>query len=174
MDTLQVPRKTASESKTAAKGPAAVKTIPEAEPSRSIAVPWLVAALVVMTAAFAVLALLTFVPRFRPTDPVRLVDQTVATWDSGPPSDLSALYARDAVLVHADGTKISGIGAIVADAKSVGRGFMMTRTGDVSVSADGTYAAATYRYAGAGRGSGLLVLKIEDGKVVRQWSYDLP
>ena len=174
MDTLQDATKNSSASKTPAKSPAAVKTIPQAEPEGSGTPMWLVLALMVTTAALAVLAILTIVPRLRPTEPVRLMDQAVAAWDSGAPADFSALYARDAVVVHADGTKVTGLGAIVADAKAAGKAFTMTRTGDVSATNSGTYASAVYRYSGAGRGTGLLVLQIEGGKITQQWSYDLP
>ena len=136
--------------------------------------PWLVAGLMVMTAAFLVLAILTVLPRLRPSEPVRLLDQTMATWDSGTPSSFAAIYARDAVVVHADGTKVTGLAEIVADAKAAGADFTMVRTGDVSVTHSGSYAAATYRYTGAGRGSGLLVIQIVDGEITHQWSYALP
>jgi hypothetical protein len=157
-----------------AKGPAAVKQIPQAESSPPRSMPWLVAGLMVMTAAFLVLAILTIVPRLRPSAPVRLMDQAVATWDSGTPSEFAATYARDAVVVHADGTKVTGLQGIIADAKAAGPDFTMVRTGDVSVTHSGSYVAAVYRYTGAGRGSGLLVLQIADGKITQQWSYDLP
>jgi len=157
-----------------AKGPTAVKQIPQADPPRPRSMPWLVAGLMITTAALMVVAILTFVPRLRPSEPVRLMDQAVATWDSGTPSDFAATYARDAVVVHADGTKVTGLPAILADAKALGQDFTMVRTGDISVTHSGTYAAAVYRFTGAGRGSGLLVVKIADGKIAQQWSYDLP
>jgi len=121
-----------------------------------------------------VLAILTFVPRLRPSEPVRLTDAAVSAWDAGVPETFSAVYARDAVVVHADGTKVSGLSAIVADARSLGRDFAIVRTGDVSVTPNGQYASATYRYNGAGHGVGVLVLQLEGGKVVRQWEYGLP
>jgi hypothetical protein len=158
----------------ATRGPATVTRVPEATQPGAGSTPWLVAGLMVTTAAFAVLAILTFAPRLRPSEPVRLTDEAVSAWDSGAPSAFSTVYSRDAVVVHADGTKVSGLGAIVADAKSLGRDFTISRTGDVSVTPNGLYATATYRYAGAGHGVGVLVLQIEGGKVVRQWEYGLP
>lgn len=169
METL---RKGSTEAATAP--PVAVKQIPQAEPPHPRSMPWLVAGLMVMTAAFLVLAILTVLPRLRPSEPVRLLDQTMATWDSGTPSSFAAIYARDAVVVHADGTKVTGLAEIVADAKAAGADFTMVRTGDVSVTHSGSYAAATFRYTGAGRGSGLLVIQIVDGKITHQWSYALP
>jgi hypothetical protein len=158
----------------AARGPATVTRVPEAAQPSARSTPWLVAGLMVMTAAFVVLAILTFVPRLRPSEPVRLTDAAVSAWDTGTPSALSTVYARDALVVHADGTKVSGLAAIVADAKSLGRDFTIVRTGDVSVTPNGLYATATYRYAGAGHGVGVLVLQFDGGKVVRQWEYGLP
>ena len=171
METL---REEPAKGQTPAKAPAAVKQIPQAEPPRPRSMPWLVAGLMVMTAAFLVLAILNIVPRLRPSEPVRLMDKAVATWDSGTPSDFAATYARDAVVVHADGTKVTGLPAILADAKALGQDFTMVRTGDISVTHSGSYAAAVYRFTGAGRGSGLLVVRIADGKIAQQWSYDLP
>jgi len=153
---------------------ATVTRVPEAAQPSSRSTPWLIAGLMVMTAAFAVLAILTFVPRLRPSEPVRLTDAAVSAWDAGAPDAFSAVYSRDAVVVHADGTKVSGLSAIVADAKSLGRDFSIVRTGDVSVTPNGLYATATYRYNGAGHGVGVLVLQLEGGKVVRQWEYGLP
>jgi SnoaL-like domain len=158
----------------AARKPATVTRVPEAARPSSRSTPWLVAGLMITTAAFAVLAILTFVPRLRPSEPVRLTDAAVSAWDSGAPSAFSAVYSRDAVVVHADGTKVTGLGAIVGDARSLGRDFTIVRTGDVSVTPNGTYATATYRYTGAGHGTGVLVLQFDGGKVVRQWEYGLP
>ena len=157
-----------------ARGPATVTRVPEAAQPGARSTPWLVAGLMVMTAAFLVLAILTFVPRLRPSEPVRLTDAAVSAWDTGTPAAFSAVYARDAAVVHADGREVSGLRAIVADASSLGRDFAIVRTGDVSVTPNGTYATATYRYSGAGHGVGVLVLRFEDGKVVRQWEYGLP
>jgi len=157
-----------------ARGPATVTRVPEAAQRGARSTPWLVAGVMITTAAFAVLAILTFVPRLRPSEPVRLTDATVSAWDTGTPSGFSTIYSREATVIHADGTKVHGLGAIVADASSLGRDFSIVRTGDVSVTPNGRYATATYRYSGAGHGVGVLVLQIEGGKVVRQWEYGLP
>jgi hypothetical protein len=156
------------------RGRATVTRVPEAAQPNARSTPWLVAGLMVMTAAFLVLAILTFVPRLRPSEAVRLTDAAVSAWDTGAPAAFSTVYARDAAVVHADGTEVSGLRAIVADATSLGRDFTIVRTGDVSVTPNGMYATATYRYAGAGHGVGVLVLRIEGGKIVRQWEYELP
>jgi hypothetical protein len=158
----------------AARGPATVTRVPEAAQRGARATPWLVAGVMITTAAFVVLAILTFVPRLRPSEPVRLTDAAVSAWDTGAPPAFSTVYSRDAAVIHADGTKVHGLGAIVADASSLGRDFTIVRTGDVSVTPNGRYATATYRYSGAGHGVGVLVLQIEAGKVVRQWEYGLP
>jgi hypothetical protein len=173
METLrEEPAKTANAPAT--RKPASVTRVPEAGQSGTNSTTWLVVGLMLTTAACLVLAIVTLVPRLRPSESVRVTDAAVSAWDTGTPSAFSEVYARDAVVVHADGTKVSGLAAIIADARALGRNFTIVRTGDVSVTSSGLYSASTYRFAGAGRGAGVLVLRIEDGKVVRQWEYQLP
>lgn len=49
--------------------------------------------------------------------------------------------------------------------------FTMTESGRISLSPDGTSAAAGYRFAGDGRGTGIYVIQASGGKVTRQWDY---
>jgi hypothetical protein len=158
----------------AARGPAAVKAVPKDEAPAPHASPWLVIGLMITSAACVIMAVLTVLPRLRPSEPVKLMDAAVSAWDSGTPADFSAAYSKNAVVVHSDGTKVAGLGAIVADAKSLGQDFSIVRTGDVSVTPSGLFATSTYRFAGAGRGAGVLVLEFAGGKVVKQWEYALP
>jgi hypothetical protein len=149
-----------------------VTRIPEAEPTRRGSVPWLVGALVIMIVWFVALAGLTFYQRYVKSDVERLAAEVPVAWDAAGPAALSGVYDRNAVLVDADGTKAIGVKAIIAAAKDRGPTFTMTQVGDVAVAPDGSYATIAYRYAGHGRGSGIAVVKILDGKIIRQWNFE--
>ena len=152
-------------------GPEPVERIPESKPRRSRWVPVLAAALAVRTVAFLGLAAVTLRPRLRPTGSERLVRDVAAAWDAGSPAALAQVYARDAVIVRPDGSKLVGIKAIVAAAHARGQDFTMTESGPISLSPDGTSAAAGYRFAGDGRGTGIYVIRVSGGKVTRQWDF---
>jgi hypothetical protein len=149
-----------------------IETIPEAAPRRPRSMPWLIGALVVMTLAFLALAASTAYQRYHRTPAAHLAQNAAAAWDTAGPSALGDVYARNAVVVHADGTKIVGIKAIIADARTRGPAFTMTQVGEINTSPNGALAAFTYRYSGHGRGSGIAVLKIARGKIVRQWNFE--
>jgi hypothetical protein len=152
--------------------PAVIETIPKASTKRPRSIPWLIGALVAMTLAFLALAAFTGYQRYHRTSAANLAQHAAAAWDTARPSALTDVYARNAVVVHADGTKIAGIKAIVADARARGPAFTMTQVGDISTSPNGALAAFTYRYSDHGRGSGIAVLKIARGKIVRQWNFE--
>ena len=149
-----------------------IKTIPDAAPGLSRAVPWLIAVIAVLTIAVVALAAVIVVPRYRVTAGERLAQRTVEAWGSPNAAGLSALYAKDAVIVRADGTKAVGIDEIVADAKALRPGYTLTQAGGVTTSPDGSFVAVPYRFSGDGRGGGVIVIKVSDGTIARQWTFE--
>ncbi|MGZ8512839.1 MAG: DUF4440 domain-containing protein [Actinomycetota bacterium] len=149
-----------------------IKTIPEAGPALSGAVPWLIAAIVALAAVSVALAAVIVVPRYRVSEGERLAQDTVQAWDSSSAASLSELYARDAVIERVDGTKAVGIDEIVADAKALRPSYTLTQAGDVTTSPDGSFAVVPYRYSGNGRGGGIMLIKVSDGTIARQWTFE--
>ncbi len=149
-----------------------VARIPDAGPKRPRSMPWLVGALVIMTLGFLALAGLTFYQHHARTDAERLAAEVATAWGSAAPAGLGGVYDRHAVLIDAQGTRSTGIKSIVAAAKDRGPNFTMTQLGDVASTPDGAFATFAYRFAGDGRGSGMAVMKIDAGKVVRQWNFE--
>ena len=73
---------------------------------------------------------------------------------------------------RADGTRIVGIKAIVADARGKGPAFTLAQVGDITTTPNGAFTTFAYRYTGHGRGSGIAVVKIASGKIIRQWNFE--
>lgn len=159
--------------------PTTIKTIPEAAeptspaaPAGSGAVGWTAVALVVMTLAFLTLAGWTAYQRYWNVNAsAKLAGKVAPAWDAASPASLNGLYAKKAVLVLADGTSVTGSKAIIATARALGPKYTMTRT-DIAATPDGAYATLLYHYAGKGSGQGVAVLRINGGKIVRQWNYE--
>jgi hypothetical protein len=152
---------------------AVVKNIPKAAPKRPRFSPrLLIGALLVMTLAFLALAGWTVFHGNQQTQAEDLAQNAASAWGKAGPSALTDAYARNAVVVQADGTKVVGIKAIAADAKSRGRAYTMTQVGDIASTPDGAFTTFAYHYSGDGRGSGVAVLKIARGKIVRQWNFE--
>jgi len=151
---------------------ATVKRIPEAAPERLRSTPWLVGALVIMSAAFLALAGLTLYQRYAKTDAERLAADVTTAWDAAKPAALTAAYDREAVLIEADGTKVVGIKAIIAAAQARGPKYSVMNVGSIAATSGGPYAMTAYRFAGDGRGSGISVIKVADGKIIRQWNFE--
>jgi hypothetical protein len=158
-----------------------VRTIPEAAPRKtqepehsggSGAEMWLMGALVLVTLAFFGLAGWTVYQRHHRTTADVLAGSTASAWNAATPAAMSDVYARRAVLTTADGTKVTGRKAILASAKALGPKFTMTQAGAVGTTPDGVLLTFPYTYAGHGRGSGVAVVKIVRGKIVRQWNFE--
>ena len=154
------------------KSPAVVKKIPEAQPARPSSTPYLINALAIVTLAFLMLAGWTVYKHYSKTPAERVAQEVAPTWDTATPGGLNSLYARQAVLIQADGTKVVGSKAIIAAAKSLGPSYTMTQAAGVAATPDGSYATLVYRYAGKGSGEGVAVIQISGGKIVRQWNYE--
>lgn len=154
------------------RGAAVVERIPETGQERPRSSPYLIGALVIMTLAFSSLAGWTVHQRYSKTAAERLAQNIVPAWDTATPADLSSLYARKAVLIQADGTRVVGSKAIIAAAKALGPAYAMTQAADTAATPDGSYATLVYRYEGKGRGEGIAVIEISGGKIVRQWNYE--
>jgi hypothetical protein len=151
---------------------AAVKTIPEAAPTPPRWVPWLIVALAITTVGSLALAGWVVFDPFGEDEARGLADDAAVAWDTAGPTRLRAVYDPRAVVVDTDGSKIVGIDAIVAATRDRGATFTLTKVGDVATTSDGIWAAVPYRYAGNGRGSGISVIRISDGKIVRQWNFE--
>ena len=151
--------------------PAIVETIPEAEPAPARSSPWLIFSLVVMIVAFLALVGWTAYQRYVPTPSERIAQDTAAAWSNARPADLANVYARGAVVVEADGTRLSGIQQIVAAAKQHGAQFSMAQVDDIAGTADGSLVTMSYQPAG-GRATGVAVLEIANGKVIQQWNFE--
>ena len=149
-----------------------IETIPEAGPEQPRAMPWLIGALIFTTVAFLALAGWTAYQRYHRTSALHLAQRAAAAWDTAGPGALTDVYAPDAVVVEADGTRVVGIKAIVADARGKGPAFSLTQVGDITTTPDGAFTTFAYRYTGHGRGSGIAVVKIASGKIVRQWNFE--
>jgi len=157
------------------KVPAPIEKIsaPQAAPAeRSGSSPWVIGALVVMTLAFVALGSWTVYQRFQKNDAEGLAQGAVAAWDSAKPGALAQVYDPAAVLVDATGTKIVGLDAIAAAVANRGPDFTVTQVGGVTTTSDGTYATTSYRFSGDGQGVGISVIKVEGGKIVRQWTFE--
>jgi hypothetical protein len=142
------------------------------EPERTGAEPWLMGALVLVTIAFLVLAGWTIYQRRQVTPAERLAGTTAAAWDVATPAALAGVYAGRAVLVRSDGTRVVGRKAIVASVQALGPRFTMKQVGAVGTTPDGAFVTFPYTYAGHGSGSGVAVVKVVRGKIVRQWNYE--
>jgi hypothetical protein len=158
-----------------------VRTIPDAAPRRtpepehhgaSGAEVWLMGALVFVTLAFFALAGWTVYQRHHRTPTEQLAGSTASAWDAATPAAMSGVYARRAVLTTADGSRVVGRKAILASAKALGPKFTMTQVGAIGTTPDGVLMTFPYTYAGHGRGSGVAVVKIVRGKIVRQWNFE--
>jgi hypothetical protein len=153
------------------KAPPNVKTIPEAKAERPRSTPWLIAALAIVTVGFLALATLAILDRYSVSEAERVARDAIVAWDTAGPTRLTEAYDPRAVVVAADGAKLVGIDEIVAEVRDQGPTFTMIQDGDISTTADGVYATIPYRFAGHGRGSGISVIKIADGRVIRQWNF---
>jgi hypothetical protein len=149
-----------------------VKTIPEAPPERSRWVPWLVVALAITTVASLALAAMTLFDPFGKDEASDIAGDAAMAWDTAGLTRLRTVYDPQAIIIDVDGSRIVGIDAIVADTRNRGKRFTLTQAGEIASTADGFWAAVPYRYAGDGRGSGISVIKIADGKIVRQWNFE--
>lgn len=145
---------------------------PEATPGQPNAMPWLIGALIFTTLAFLALAGWTAYQRYHRTAAEHVVQNAVTAWDAAAPAALADAYAPDAVVVEADGTRAVGIKAIVADARGKGPAFSLTQVGYIDTTPDGAFTTFAYRYAGHGRGSGIAVVKIASGRIIRQWNFE--
>jgi hypothetical protein len=151
---------------------AVVPTIAIPEEDRSRANPWLIGGLIGMTLAFLALAGWTAYQRFHRSEASRTATSAVAAWDSGRPAAFADVYDPNAVLVDPAGNSIVGTDAIAAAVRGRGQDFSVSPVGGISVTPDGTYATMSYRYTGDGRGVGIAVMEITDGKIVRQWNFE--
>ena len=154
------------------KAPTPIEKIPEPQPAPRGSSPWLIAGLVVMTVAFLALGGWTVYQRLQKSDAEGLAQTAVAAWDSGRPAALADVYDPAAVLVDANGTKIVGIDAIAAAVADRGPAFTVAQVGGVTTTSDGTYATTSYRFSGDGQGIGISVIKVDGGKIVRQWTFE--
>ena len=104
------------------KAPTPIEKIPAPEPTkRAGSSPWVIGALVVMTAAFLALGGWTMYQRLQKSDAEGLAQSAVAAWDSAKPGALAQVYDSSAVLVDANGNKIVGLDAIAAAVAIAGR-----------------------------------------------------
>jgi hypothetical protein len=147
---------------------------PSPEPAPTSGTPWLVGVLIGVTVALLALAGWTVYQRYQRGHAEDLARGAIAAWDSAKPSDFAAVYDPNAVVFASDGTKITGLDKIEAAVGDLGPKFSMNETGGITVNGDGSYATAAYRYAGNVRGTGVTIMQISDGKIVRQWNYDVP
>ena len=154
------------------KVPAPIEQIPEATPKGSRATPWLAAALIGVSLALLALGGWTLYQRSTKSSAEGLAQDAVAAWDSAKPAALADVYDPAAVLVDANGTKIVGVDAIAAALADRGAAFTVTQVGGTTTTSDGTYATTSYRFSGDGQGVGISVIKIADGAIVRQWTFE--
>jgi len=139
---------------------------------RSRANPWLIGGLVGMTLAFLTLAGWTTYQRFQRGEATRLATSALHAWDSPKPAAFADVYDANAVVVGPDGANIAGISAIASTARDRGPNFALTPFGDMSVSDDGAFVTASYRFTGNGHGVGVSMMEIANGKIIRQWNYE--
>ena len=125
-----------------------------------------------MTLAVFALGGWTLYQRLEKRDAERLAQGAVAAWDSGRPAAFADVYDHSAVLVDADGTRIVGLDAIAAAVADRGPTFTVSQVGGVTTTSDGSYATTSYRFAGDGQGIGVSMIKVDGGKIVRQWIYE--
>ena len=155
------------------KSPAPIEKVPASAPqARAASSPWLVGGLIGITVAFLALGGWTVYQRFQKNAAEGLAQNAVAAWDSGRPAAFSDVYDPAAVLVDANGARIAGMDAIVAAVAARGPDFTVTQVGGVTTTSDGTYATTSYRFSGDGQGVGISVMKIDGGKIVRQWTFE--
>ena len=154
------------------KAPAPIEKIPPPERVAARPSPWLIGGLVVTTLAVFALGGWTLYQRLEKRDAERLAQGAVAAWDSGKPAALADVYDPSAVLVDADGTKIVGLDAITAAVADRGAAFTVAQVGGVTTTSDGAYATTSYRFAGDGRGIGISMIKVDGGRIVRQWIFE--
>ncbi len=154
------------------KPPAPVERVPSPDRTTARSSPWLVGGLVVMTLAVFALGGWTLYQRLEKRDAERLAQGAVAAWDSGRPAALADVYDPAAVLVDADGTRIAGLDAIAAAVADRGPTFTVTQVGGVTTTSDGSYATTSYRFTGDGQGVGVSMIKVDGGKIVRQWIFE--
>lgn len=142
------------------------------EPVRAGTTPWMLGALIGVTVALLALAGWTIYQRYQRGRAEHLASAAIAAWDSAKPLAFVDVYDPKAVVIASDGTSFEGLGAIEAAANARGPSFSIAQTGGIAVNGDGSYATVSYRFAGDGKGTGVTILQIRDGKVVRQWNYD--
>ena len=133
---------------------------------------WVIGALVVLMLAVVVLGSWTLYERAKKSDAEGLAQHAVAAWDSAKPGELAQVYDPSAVLVDASGTKIVGIDAIATAIADRGPDFAVTQVGGVTTTSDGSYATTSYRFGGDGQGIGISVIKVDGGKIIRQWAFE--
>ena len=141
-------------------------------PARSGTSPWVIGALVGVTVALIAVTGWTVYQRYQRERAENLARGAIAAWDAGKPSAFANVYDPKAVVFAADGTRLDGLRAIEDAAAARGQNFSIAPTGGLSVNGDGSYVTASYRYSGHGHGTGVTMLQIANGKVIRQWSYD--
>jgi hypothetical protein len=134
--------------------------------------PWLIGALVGVTIAFLALAGWTVYQRYMPSPSERIAQNAAAAWDGASPAALATVYSRGAVVVQADGTRLNGIHAIIQAAKGNGSGFSMSQIGQLAGSRDGSLVMLSYAPAGTNQVTGIALLEVENGKIIRQWNFE--
>ena len=136
---------------------------------------WLVA---VVGLAAALVALGTWVLVDRYTGPehdaTTLIDDVAAAWSAGDSLAVTPLYTADAVLVSARGDSYAGPRSItfaVEDAAAAG--MQLERIAPVTTEGDFATTFVSYTDEAGGYGTLLTVFQLDEGKVARQWDFEL-
>lgn len=130
----------------------------------------------VLAAALVALGAWMIVDRYTgpEADATALIDDVSAAWNGGDVAAIQDVYTTDAIVVSAWGsqmTRMSGILDSLATAQNIG--LQVERIAPVTVEDD--YASTFFSYSTTGGEEGTLttVFQMQDGKIVRQWDFEL-
>jgi hypothetical protein len=128
----------------------------------------------VLAAALVALGAWVIVDRYTGPeyDAAATIDDLASAWSNGDEAALRSLYAPNAVQVTGGGT-LTGVGEIVGQApQAAASDFTVERIAPVTT--EGEFATTYLRYSyGAGeQGTVLDTYQIQDGKIVRHWSFE--
>jgi hypothetical protein len=147
------------------------ETLREATPERPRSSPWLIGALVGVTLALVTLSGWTVYQRVMPSPSERIAQTTASAWDGAKASAFTDVYARNALIVGTDGRRLSGIQQIVDAAKADRPAFAMSSVGQIAGTAEGSLVMLSYAPGGSGQVTGVALLEVENGKIIRQWNF---
>jgi hypothetical protein len=133
---------------------------------------WLLAIALIALVGLGSLAIWTVIDRFAEPDGEVVLQDLTSVWNGTEGIAIDAVYAEDAVLIGADGTKYTGLNAITIAQRSVaGLDFRAEVIGPVVQSGDTVIAPIHLTWTGVDAYVTTILQLDDDGKVVHHQDY---